>query len=113
MGRRLDGRILRCIYQTRQATEGNVLTGFVVPGRTANAVRRNRLKRLLREAFRRERPALAAYCTENQTSLRMALLYRGRPDLPVDRVSFAHVREDVAGLCRLMMSRLKEPGPRR
>ena len=106
-GRRADGELIRCLFLLENASTAELLTGFAVPRGTCSAVRRNRLRRLMREAFRQEREALRAALHASHCSARILFVYRGKRDLPVERVTFSAVRGDVANLCRAMMSKLE------
>ncbi len=50
------------VFYARPAPQGVRRLGCTVPKRTGNSVARNRLKRLIREAFRRERQGLPDGC---------------------------------------------------
>ena len=106
-GRRADGELIRCLFLLENASAVELLAGFAVPRRTCNAARRNRLRRLMREAFRQEREALRASLQDSRCSARILFVYRGKRDIPVDRVKFLAVRGDVAKLCRAVMSKLE------
>ena len=106
-GRRADGVLIRCLFLLENASTAELLTGFAVPRRTCNAVRRNRLRRLMREAFRPEREALLSALHKSRCSARILFVFRGKRDLPVERVSFSSVRADIANLCRAVISKVE------
>ena len=51
-GGQIEGKFLRCYYLLSEESETPLRVGFAVSSRVFNAVRRNRIKRMLREAFR-------------------------------------------------------------
>jgi ribonuclease P protein component len=106
-GRRADGELIRCLFLLENASTADLLTGFAVPRRTCNAVRRNRLRRLMREAFRLEREAFVSALRDSQCSARVLFIFKGKRDLPLERVKISPVREDIAKLCGAMISKLK------
>lgn len=53
-GSRLNGKSMSLMYLRREAGEGSRVA-IVAPKRTGNAVRRNRVRRILKEEFRLER----------------------------------------------------------
>jgi ribonuclease P protein component len=55
-GQKIDGNLFRTCYFVEG--KGEVRAGFVVPKRVGRPVERNRVKRLLRESFRRTRSKL-------------------------------------------------------
>ena len=53
--------------------------GFAAGGRTRNAVERNRIRRLLRETFRRHQKDLRLHVERRADCLTLMILYRGDP----------------------------------
>ncbi len=105
-GRRLDGRLVGCIYSVCSETPGAVRAGFVVSSKHLNAVRRNRVRRLLREAFRRSSHDLGPATEEAGRSVELVLVYRPRQRTETDRLTLHDVLPDVASACRTIAARL-------
>lgn len=104
-GRRVDGELIRCLFLLENVPGPALLTGFAVSRRTCNAVRRNRLRRLMREAYRRERDILWSALQTSRCSASVLFVFKGKRDLPVERVTFSLVHRDIARLCRGLASK--------
>lgn len=64
---------------SRDESDVPVQVGFS-PGRGGNAVRRNRIKRVLREVYRVRQQALVDLFSDTERMLTLMVLYRGRLD---------------------------------
>lgn len=106
-GRRADGEFIRCLYLLEEAARGELRAGFAVPRRTCNAVRRNRLRRRMREAFRTERLSLRSAVRIAGCSAFVLFVFKGKRDVPVERVLFPPIQRDIANFCRLLASKLE------
>lgn len=60
LGQSLQVGRLRCFFLSREDTQGKLRAGFSVTRGVLNAARRNRAKRLLREAYRQNKHLLQA-----------------------------------------------------
>ncbi|MDL1894587.1 ribonuclease P protein component, partial [Sphingobacteriales bacterium CHB3] len=103
---RLDGRILRCSYLLLQQCDEAFQVAFRVPSRKLNAVRRNRLKRLMREAFSAERGELDDSLARSDIRIGIMISYKGSKHVPAERVSLSQVRSDIGEFLRIISSRL-------
>ncbi len=94
-------RLLRPLFDRRRQDVGTVAAGCVrllfrtvaraetggapvqvgfAPGRARNAVRRNRVRRLLREVYRVHQHALLDLFLQRGDTLTLMILFRGRPE---------------------------------
>jgi ribonuclease P protein component len=72
--------------------------GFAVSAAKFGAAERNRIRRLMREAFRLERDRLASLLIPAGRSISLLFVYKG--GTPVKRLDLASVHRDIAALCR-------------
>ncbi len=110
-GKSIDSGLLRCRYVVDPLggrAGAKVLVGFKVSSRDFNAVRRNRLKRLLREAMRKEYSSFHASLPSSSVSVAMVLYFKDADDILVKRLSLADVWKDVRVICQSMLSRLSK-----
>ena len=103
-GQRLDGELVRCFFVVDRKEPATLLAGFSVSSRTYNAVRRNRLRRLMREAFSLERPALWSAVLRGNCSLSLVFVFKGIRE--ADRMSLHPVHAEIAGFCSTVAAML-------
>lgn len=108
VGQRLDGRLVGCIYCVGSETGGVVRVGFVVSSRHFNAVRRNRVRRLLREAYRGSSDGLRRAAAEGARSVDLLFVFRPRGRSEANRATLHDLVPDVASACRTIAARLKD-----
>lgn len=107
-GKRIHGRFIRCAYLLEPDAKVGVQVGFKVFARTMNAVRRNRVRRLMREAFEQERIVVDDAVNEAGVAARIILFYKGDDELDVRRMRLLHMLEDVRGICKRLAERITE-----
>ncbi|MEK7671098.1 MAG: ribonuclease P protein component [Bacteroidota bacterium] len=105
-GKRLEGHLLRCTYLVYDEGAASLQVAFKVPSRNLNAVRRNRLRRLMREAMTKERSLLDTPLAKSSVRVGMMMFYKGAKDVVVERITLAQIRKDVGMFCRAIASML-------
>ncbi len=105
-GRRTSGALLHCMYSVWRAEPVVLRVGFAVSSKHYHAVRRNRLRRLMREAFRTEQNALHGALERSRSSADLVFLFRPKTALTVERLSVFPVRDDMAAICRRIIVQL-------
>jgi ribonuclease P protein component len=107
-GRKIGGALLMCIYCTERTAKATLHVGYAVSSRRFNAVQRNRIRRLMREATRKECAPLCSALDRHSVSANLILLFRARPDVDVARLALAPVEREVASLFGRLAERLAE-----
>ncbi len=93
-------------YCTKRSDASSVAAAFVVRRSAGTAVRRNRLRRLVREAYRLERSNFLGMLPEG-TVLELVLLWSGSPEQAL-RPQFHEVRRDMDDALRGLAHRLRK-----
>jgi ribonuclease P protein component len=107
-GKRLNSRLLHCKYVIHKEAESPLQVAFKVPARHFNAVRRNRLKRLMREGFSKERAVLDVALANRNARVAMFFTFNDSDGIFVERLKLQDVQPDVRELCRAIASKLNE-----
>jgi ribonuclease P protein component len=99
-------------YLASDHPTGDVHAGFVVRRSAGSAVRRNRLRRLLREAYRLERHGFADALPHGM-ALNLVILWSGAPEGAL-RPSFEAISAQLKAALGALSSRLRKraDGPR-
>lgn len=103
-GAKLDSGLVRCFFQFDQGAGTPLRAGFSVSSRVFNAVKRNRIRRLMRVAFDSEAEILRSGAAAG--GLRLVFIFRGREGFPVGKLRLADLRIDMRALCLQCASRL-------
>jgi ribonuclease P protein component len=98
-GERIEGELLRCFFRLERRAGTRVRAGFSISStRTRSAVKRNRVKRLMRAAFDAEGGRLRSSVVDG--SLAIVFVFKGRKGTAVERLGLGPVQSDMASLCR-------------
>jgi ribonuclease P protein component len=108
-GSKLDSGLVRCFFRFDQGAGTPLRAGFSVSSRTFNAVKRNRIRRLMRVAFDSEAEILRSGAVGGE--LKLVFVFRGREGFPVGKLRLADLRNDIGAVCRQCASRLPRGGP--
>ena len=106
-GRRVEGKLLRCYYLTYEDGDPPLQVGYVVSSGRYNAVRRNRIKRLLRAAVAVEGPFLKEYLARKRKRLSLILYFKGGAKHEVERLKLRAIQEEVAAMCHAVIVQLE------
>ena len=97
-GTKLESGLLRCFFRYERGAGTPLRAGFSVSSRTFNAVKRNRIRRLMRAAFDAEAEPLRFAAGPGTISI--VVVFRGRPGYRSERMALAAVQQDMRVLCR-------------
>lgn len=105
-GNRLDAELVRCVYTFARGVSPGVRVAFAVPSKTFNAVRRNRLKRLMREAFAREWQILHRDSEQARISASLLFIVKGRKRILSTRTTLDSIHQSIASLCTTLRTQM-------
>ena len=105
-GSLLRGELIQCWVQVHTNEFPGISAGFAVAQRSFSAVRRNKLKRLMREAFRHEQDPLIDILNERKLHASILFSFRDKKGRNVTHTNFGDVHEDMARLARLVVLKL-------
>ena len=106
LGKRFNGTLLRVYVRTEPSEVPRTVAGFAVSHKLCNAVWRNRLRRLMREAYLREKEILATRSSERGLDLQIVFQYVGADGISYRSLSLNDVHDDLARLCGWVVKRL-------
>lgn len=106
LGQRIDGTLIRSFALVERSEGSSLRVGYAVSSRVYGAVRRNRLRRLMREAFRSERESLVLALRASGNSADLIFSVKRIPPGEVARLTLFPVQADIAGICRQLRAQL-------
>ena len=106
-GERIEGKLLRCHYLLSDEAGPPLRVGFAVSSRTFNAVRRNRIKRLLRDAVTTEKRVVEHALVAAHRHASAVLLFKGGKSNRVERMKVYMLQPEVAALFRTLALKLQ------
>ncbi len=80
--------------------------GFAVHGRSGSAVWRNRIKRLLRQAFRLNKKTVLSHCLETGILLFLVFSTHSLNQKKSNKISYASIERDVIELMEKIKSKI-------
>ena len=96
---------LRALYRLAQPSEVGAATtiqvGVFVGRRVGGAVQRNRMRRRIREAYRRRHPDMVSRLEGRTDTLTLGLVFRGEPG-----IGWQQIVQDTDGIVDKLLSRL-------
>lgn len=107
LGQRIDGTLVRSVALVEASGHSSLRVGYAVSSRTYGAVRRNRLRRLLREAFRTEREPLLVALRAAGRSAEVIFSLRKIPAAEAARLKLHPIHSDVTKICRQLKAHLQ------
>lgn len=97
-GERGSGKLFRYHWTVGGASGVPLVVGFVVPKHTGKAVRRNRVKRMMREAVRMHKSSLEEALKSRQLSATVVFVFKGYED--AGPVPFALIVLEISSALR-------------
>jgi len=98
-GRRFEGVLVRCIVVLEPASNPEMNVGYAVPSRAYTAVWRNRLRRLMREGFARERDSLKEALERRGMSASIIFAFKPQGQSLARRLKLEPVSAEITALC--------------
>lgn len=103
-GRRIDGTLVRCVVILQPARDPELRVGYAVSSRAYTAVLRNRLRRLMREAFAEQQESLLESLQRRGMSASIVFSFKSYTQADVRRLKVHPIRMDVSGICKQLLA---------
>ena len=105
-GKRVDTGLFRCTYVARRADQVGLQVGFKVPSKKLNAVRRNRIRRLMREGFSARRSELDQALETAKAEVQMMIVFKAVQVMPIEKLRLSMLLDDLDAICHTIANRL-------
>ena len=105
-GKKIQCEFVQCWYQVKPSTHPQVTAGFAIKRGAFSAVRRNKLRRRMKEAFRLELDGPGNTIREQNRHTSVLFFLKAGNDPMVARVSYGNLQKDIATLCRSIALKL-------
>jgi ribonuclease P protein component len=96
-GRKYERKPIKAFVFFSASKQGGVRVGFAVSRGIRKAAQRNRIKRLMREAFRARRDEFYRHL-ESGSLLEIVFLYNGDLKIPYKKIQFATINQALTAL---------------
>jgi ribonuclease P protein component len=106
-GKRYEKKPIRAFVHLSALKETTVRIGFTVTKRIRKATQRNKLKRLMREAFRAHKKDFIGHI-EQGILIEIVFLYNGDTEIAPSKVRFASIDQALASICTMIGCRNRE-----
>jgi len=108
-GLRWEAGVLRCYVRVERGVPAAFCVGISVSAKEYTAVQRNRVRRLVREGIRRERPAVCAAL--EGVRARAEMVVQVRRGAALDRPRLKDLHPPLAQLCQRLVRQLASGTP--
>ncbi len=109
-GQRVQRPRIRCVFVLEPGAANSIRVGFAVPKRTGSAVKRNRIKRLMREAFRREEDEFTEHLRHASLSATLVFVFKPPEDsAALARIRFAELHREISALVGSILTSARTP----
>ena len=95
-----------CFFVSEANESATLNVGFAVSGSHTTAVQRNRIKRLMREAFNQESSTLQALLQAHTKQGALLFIFKENKSHPLGEVRFRDVHSDITKLARAVALKL-------
>jgi ribonuclease P protein component len=96
-GRKYERKPIKAFVFFSASKQGGVRVGFAVSRGIRKAAQRNRIKRLMREAFRVRRDEFYMHL-DSESLLEIVFLYNGDVKIPYKKIQFATINQALTDL---------------
>ncbi|MBI5472039.1 MAG: ribonuclease P protein component [Ignavibacteriae bacterium] len=105
-GKRVETVLFRCSFLAERGEQAGLQVGFKVPSKKLNAVRRNRIRRLMREGFSARRSVLDSALERAKSQVHMMLIFKTDQQASADKLRLSMVLGDIGAICQTIANRL-------